>query len=451
MHVLQTASPSSAPKPALTFAPVSRAEGFVIVLGLLLFSQALLGRLFASEDNPEGGAILRFLWLPVYGYCMIMLALNWRKVFTIISRAPFLTLLSVLAMLSALWSIDPGTSFRRGIAVFFTFGFGLYLAARLSWRDLLRYMGLTWFILAIGNLIAGALTPSFGVMHEIHPGAWRGLWFEKNAMGGFFARAAFLFAFLAILDRDWRRLWCVSLVLSVGLVLLSTSKTSLLGMLLGFGILGAWLWMRGNRFLTLVSLWSLFTLGLSVGLFLFLMPETAASIIGRDLTLTGRTDIWAVLLEVMEERPVLGFGYGTFWALDSEPAEYVRAVTEWEVPTAHNGLLEVMLALGRLGAAVFVLDFLLNVWRAMSTIHRRSTSIFAFGSFAVFALFSISESIILNQNSITWLTYCAIAGKLALDAAPVRERETRQPARFNDIRLPPKPEPTQPLRGRTHS
>lgn len=447
MHVSQIASHSDNPRsgPEGMKPGVGKVEKWVIIFLLLLFSQALLGRLFASEDNPEGNIFLRAMWLPVYGYTIVMLGLRWRQTLAISSRLPFLVILSFLAIFSALWSLDPTTSFRRGIAVVCTTGFGVYLAASLSWRDMLRYLGIAWFILAVGNFIAGALVPGFGVMHEIHVGAWRGLFSEKNAMGGHFARAAFLMAFMIIVDRDWRKFWIGAFFLSVALVLLSTSKTSLLGILLGSAVLLAWLWMRGNRFLTLVSLWMIFALTVFGVIIILTMPEAVASLIGRDLTLTGRTNIWGVLLQVMEDRPMFGFGYGTFWALDSEPAQLVRAETEWEVPTAHNGLLELMLALGRVGAVFFVLDYVINLGRSLFTIHRRKTSVFAFGFFMLVALFSVSESLILNQNSILWVMYCASAARLALDMRAVKA--TPHPARGREIQLKPGVE----LRGRLRS
>ena len=421
-----------------------RLEKALIVLLLLLFSQALLGRLFASPDNPEGSPLLRMMWLPVYGFTFVMIGLRWRPIASICMRNPFLVLLSVLALCSALWSLDPSTSFRRGIAAIGTTAFGFYLAASLGWKDLLRCLGITWLILGIGNLIAGFLTPGFGVMHEIHVGAWKGLWFEKNAMGGHFARTAFLFAFLVIVDQRFRNLWTVSFFISVGLVLLSTSKTSLLGLLLGLAILGAWQWMKENRFVALASLWLIFTLIIGGVLLLFLMPEAVASLIGRDLTLTGRTQIWDVLARVMEERPVLGFGYGAFWGEDSPPAQLVRAETEWEVPTAHNGLLEVMLALGQLGVMVFILDYAINLVRSLLTTHKRKTSVYAFGFFVTFALFSVSESVILIQNSILWVTYCAIAGRLSLDGVGQKAVRARRSTALSGPRL----KPTHAMRGR---
>ena len=350
MHGSQTASPhdlTDQEQPAGT--SFKDIEKGVILFCLLLFSQALLSRIFGSEDDPEGGSFLRYMWLPIYAYAMCATAIYWRNMWAIVQRCPFLVALSVLSMASMLWSLDPSTSMRRGFAAICTTGFGFYLAANLSWKDMLRCLGVVWLILAIGNFIAGALVPGFGVMHEIHVGAWRGLWVEKNAMGGHLARAALLYVFLMIVDIPRRKLWTFGFLISVALVLLSTSKTSLLGCLLGTGIMLGYLWMRKGRVVALSALWIVFTLGLSGLMILLLAPELVVSILGRDLTLTGRTGIWEVLFQIMEDRPWLGFGYGTFWAENSPPAIMVRRETEWDVPTAHNGLVEIMLAMGRIG------------------------------------------------------------------------------------------------------
>ncbi|MAT34532.1 MAG: polymerase [Ponticaulis sp.] len=391
-------------------------EFVAIGVCLLMFSEALLGRLFATEQNPEGGAFLRFLWLPIYGYAAVAMCAKWRDFLSIFFRSPALLALALMAVASAAWSIDPSTSFRRGIAILFTTFFGFYLATSLTWKELIRLMGVVWLILAVGNMLAGALVPSFGVMHEIHPGAWRGLWFEKNAMGGNFARACFLFGFLLMVDKDRRRVWGFGLFASVVLVLMSTSKTSLLGMMLGFGMIVMYLWMKQGRMVTVATLWLVTTACLSVFMLIVVAPEVLVGLIGRDLTLTGRTDIWAVLFTLVDERPLLGYGYGAFWGEYSTPANRVRMATEWLVPTAHNGIIEIVLALGWIGAGLFLADFALNLVRSLATLSLRVTSLFAFGTFMLFAMFSISESVILQQNSLIWVTYAAVVGKLSLEA-----------------------------------
>ena len=395
----------------------------ILLISLLLFSEALLGRLFASETNPEGGAFLRLLWLPLYAFAAAGMAVHWKKLAIFAMRSPFLIAVIGMAMCSMLWSIDPATSLRRGVAIVFTSFFGFYLASALSWKEILRLLGVVWLILAVGNFLAGALVPGFGVMHEIHPGAWRGLWFEKNAMGGNFARASFLFGFLFLMDVRRRKLWGFGFLLSVALVLFSTSKTSLLGLMLGVGVLCMYLWMKRGRITTVLTIWFVVMVGAGFVAVLFFAPEMLAKLIGRDLTLTGRTDIWEVLLTAIDQRPKLGYGYGVFWGEDSDAANRVRLITEWLVPTAHNGLFEIVLSIGWIGGGLFIADYLLNLSRSLATMSSRPTSAYAFGFMVLIGMFSISESVFLTQNNLLWVTYIAVASKLSFEA---HERSTRK-------------------------
>ena len=221
------------------------AAGYLLVLLLLLlFSEAWLPRLFSSETDLEGSAFLRYMWLPAYLAIFLFGLSCWKDMLRTVIRMPFLVSLMLISLASFLWSIDPALTQRRSVAVTFTTLFGVFLAVRYDWRSLLILLGILWLVLGIGNFISGAATPSFGIMSELHTGAWRGLWWEKNELGGQMSRAAFLMAFLMIVDKDHRRLWIGALLLCAALVLLSTSKTALLGMLLGFGILVIATWMR---------------------------------------------------------------------------------------------------------------------------------------------------------------------------------------------------------------
>ena len=47
--------------------------------------------------------------------------------------------------------------------------------------------------------------------------------------------------------------------------------------------------------------------------------------VGKDATLTGRTDLWNVAITMIARRPWLGYGYGGFWrGWTGESAEFWR-------------------------------------------------------------------------------------------------------------------------------
>ncbi|MGB3627392.1 MAG: O-antigen ligase [Henriciella sp.] len=388
------------------------AEYAAVFVCLVLFSEGLLPRFFASETNPDS-TILRLLWLPVYGLVAAGCAWKLPQLFSTAIRLPFLIFLLGLALASTLWSIDPEVTQRRSIAIVATTLAGLYLAARYDWKTLLRLFGVVWLFLALVTFAAGLLMPSLGVMNEIHVGAWRGLWWEKNAMGGHMARAAFLCAFLFLMDSRLRGLWGSGVLLCAALVLLSTSKTALLGMLLGFGILALAGWLRRGVVTAISTLWLGATLAGAGILVLLIEPGLIFELLGRDATLTGRTDIWGALIGAINDRPWFGYGYGAFWGLASEPAYKVRLATEWLVPTAHNGWLETALSLGLVGLVALFLNYLLMLARAVWMATTSWPGVFACGVALQFLLFSVSESIALQQNAIVWVTYVAVAAKVA--------------------------------------
>lgn len=398
-------------------------EGIGVVFLLLLFSNALIPPLLTDETRPEGSPILRLMWLPLYGIIFLVGMYRIIPLINLTVRLPLIIMLMGVIAASTFWSIDQGLTFRRFIAIGMTTVFGLHMASRYTWREVLTLLGVTWIILCIGSFIFSLGVPSLGVEQFEHAGAWKGLWFQKNALGGHMARASFLFAFLLIVDRHLRGMWSVGLVMSIALVLLSTSATALLGMMVGFLTLMTGLIMRRGAIQSLTVFWLAVTLGSVFAIVFATNPDAIFGLLGRDATLTGRTDIWEALFDVIEQRPNRGFGYGAFWSEGSLQALYVREITQWEVPTAHNGWLETWLGIGLIGLVIFSLSFVFTTIRAAITAFSDWYGFFALGYILQFIVFSLSESNILQQNSIDWLTYAAIAGLLVqknLGRSPIK-------------------------------
>jgi len=400
---------------------ITRLEFALAGLTLFMFAEAFLPRLLApgpadvTGEVPES-TLLRYLWLPFYGLVAVGLFLAIGQAWRAVLRAPWLILLALVAMASAIWSIDPELSFRRGIALLATTMMGVYLAARFDWLSALRLLGAVWLFLMAASFIAGLVVPGFARMSEVHVGAWMGGWSEKNALGGHAARASFLLAFLAWRDPAYRRWWIGGALLALALVIFSRSATALLGAGVGLGILfGAW-WMLKGKHWSLVLVWSGVTvLGLIV-LAYITMPDALLGLLGKDETLTGRTDIWASLGEAIEKRPVLGYGYLAFWGLDSEPRYWLERAIDWNAPSGHNGWLDLAISLGVVGVAIYTIDLAITLWRAGCLSLSSPAGVFALGFLAQFMLFAMSESIIIAQNSILWATYAFVGAKLALGA-----------------------------------
>jgi O-antigen ligase len=85
---------------------------------------------------------------------------------------------------------------------------------------------------------------------------------------------------------------------------------------------------------------------------LFEWTRPVVNDLGRDLTFTGRTEVWRELLALRTD-PLLGTGFMSLW---DDPG-YRARLPEWVAFSAHNGYLEVYLAGGVIG--VFLLGLLL--------------------------------------------------------------------------------------------
>lgn len=96
------------------------------------------------------------------------------------------------------------------------------------------------------------------------------------------------------------------------------------------------------------------------------LTETALSLLGRDPTLTTRTDIWKTVSE-FEVNPIVGVGYMSFWS--GERLDELSRRIGVRLNQAHNGYLEQYLNLGYIGVAfiaVIILSGLLKVRRHLS-------------------------------------------------------------------------------------
>ena len=163
--------------------------------------------------------------------------------------------------------------------------------------------------------------------------------------------------------------------------------------------------------------------------FILIWPEVFFALIGKDPSLTGRTDIWIALIDTIAARPWLGYGYGAFWNPVSEPAYWVRISVEWAAPTAHNGWLDIALSVVVTGVVLFAVSFGATLLRAVRLGLRHRFAIFALGYLAQLGLFSFSESILLEQNSLVWVTYVALAALMAKGVSETGRVE--RPARLD--------------------
>ena len=128
------------------------------------------------------------------------------------------------------------------------------------------------------------------------------------------------------------------------LLLNADSKTSLMGLLLGILVCVG---------LGLGNIRAHVGRYLIAGMFMFLFMQATFDITGvliegagRESTLTGRTELWNVILH-MDPKPIFGHGFESFWLGDR--LKVLHEMYYFKPNQAHNGYIEMYLNLGWVG------------------------------------------------------------------------------------------------------
>lgn len=402
------AAPAAAPS-------LARWEPVAAALCLAQFTEPFFAAVAQSQGATEPPGYARLAFIPVYAFLAWATwrdrAMAWRTA----AAAPLLMGLLALCFVSTLWSIDSGATFRRSVWLALNMGFGIYLAWRYDWKGLLNVLGSGFLVLIAGSFVLGIAAPSIGRMTFEHPGAWSGLWTHKNTLGGIMALGVAICAAAAFITPERRKLWIGASLAAFALVLLSTSKTALIASMLGLGAIALGLLIRRGPMHTLFAATAaLVAIIMGTGIVL-LAPDLLVAALGRDLTLTGRTDIWHASARFVEAQPWLGYGYYAFWLPDNGPAYWVREAVMWQVASAHSSWLETALGLGRVGVALFALQLCVTLMRGASATMRADAGLWAPAFLAAFALYTLSESHALQANNLFWTIYVAVAARLAIE------------------------------------
>jgi len=130
--------------------------------------------------------------------------------------------------------------------------------------------------------------------------------------------------------------------------------------------------------------------------------------INKDVTLTGRTDMWPFVWEKVQEKFWLGYGYEGFWRGLDSPGAYVWRAVGWEPPHSHNGFLEMMLIFGAVGTSIYLIGFLCSFIRSMGIV--RATRAPEFLVPIMLLSYTLSSSFtetggILDYNNVYWVMY----------------------------------------------
>ena len=136
--------------------------------------------------------------------------------------------------------------------------------------------------------------------------------------------------------------------------------------------------------------------------------------LGKDPTLTGRTEIWSLLLG-LHTNPWIGTGFESFW-LGPRLEKMYAALPNLPINTAHDGYLEVYLNLGWIGICFIAILLVAGYTRIISGIRRNPQTASLFLGFFLCTLFYSFTEAAFRLMSVAWvfLLLVIVAGSQAV-------------------------------------
>jgi exopolysaccharide production protein ExoQ len=382
-------------------------EKIFAIIGLVFFSGGF------SQLLPETPiTLLRYF---VWGIATVLVCLRWKDGLRTVTKDIPLLILTAIILLSFLWSDILVSTFKDSREIMQMTSFGWYFASRFKLKEQIQLLAAALYIGIILSFITGFVAPVIAIHQGDHPGAWKGVFGYKNILGSIMIISSFTFFLLPINRYNFlHQLYKWSgLSLSIVLILLSTSKTSLVASILLFLILFFYRNFRWQGKATVIFLdLAILVLG-TVGAIVIGSWTELLTALGRDPSLTGRTPMWGVALTRLMERPLLGFGRGAFWAPRSPYAlEAGLAVAPGFIPPhGHNGFIDLLLDVGFIGFALFTVSYFIAYFRALkyayATYEVENLWYLAFLIFLV--MNNMTESFLLYKTNIYWTLYISTA------------------------------------------
>ena len=281
--------------------------------------------------------------------------------------------------LSVMWADSPAIAIKRWIKAIGDLVMVFVVLTdpnpRLAIRRIFERVG---FVLLPLSILFIVFLPSMGSSYDPidHVTMYFGVTTFKNLLGvtSMFCGLGALWSFLGVWEdrtaRHRTRLLLVhagAMAMAVWLIVKADSMTSLscFGLAAIVMVLASTRWVErrpGIVFLLVAG---------AAGVALFaLFMDTGGSMlqtIGRNSTLTGRTQIWAAVL-AQRINPVLGTGFESFWM--GNRLQSVWSLSQVGIEEAHNGYLELYLNLGWVGLTLLAVLIVSGYRHALSLFHR---------------------------------------------------------------------------------
>lgn len=332
----------------------------MLIFSLLIYTAFFGAKFpFSYEAGPKDGTssnpLNQIFYMTMFILAIAVTIIKSRQIISFTLKEKYLSLFIFYCLLSALWADFPSVSFRRSFQLFVTFYttvISLLFIDKNRLEGTIRkilifYIALTVFAIFF---IPDAIDPSFN--------SPRGLTLQKNQFGQI--SNLLLLIFLYLKRNDYENKYTLidisGIIISVIFIITSKSTTALVSMLYIFSLQSIFYTDKLFENLRIGRIVSTLLISFIVFIAIYLsfnsdiILKIVQDYLGKDLTFTGRTDHWKMMLLEIQRHPFFGVGYSSFW--DVPGSEFRIALIG---NSAHNGYLEILNELGIFGMILMII------------------------------------------------------------------------------------------------
>lgn len=316
--------------------------------------------------------------------------------------------------LSGLWSQTPEITFRAICAMWLITLVSIYVGKVYSWLEI--YGLLRWLTGLLAFLVLVKRNPGLD-------GCWAGVFAHKNPFSFQMANTASLWILYAVKEGKYRYLSLfITLIALVGLQKGCSGASRVLIVVL------ICLWSYLALIKKLPVKWAflcfiLFLVG-SIGISILVLNNLEALIVDslkKDMTLTGRTEFWPLIIErINQNHPLFGYGMAGFWqswrGLENPAYGIIVAKSGFVPPHSHSGFIDIICELGWVGLLLFILSFFNNIFRGIKYLVKESFPESALPLYLLtfMLMTNLTEGGIFGVGP-SWCWYVVLSVKLSLD------------------------------------
>lgn len=387
----------------------------VLWLALIQGSSMTVSIAFHFHDVlPVLDKLVNLVWALTYLLALLGLitafGINWLT--WMVRYRLLMTLLLAGTAFSAMWSMDAGLTAVRSVHLIGSSLIALYIGFTIPLSRILTTAAIVFAVMLLGSIAAVYGYPPLGLEDYEGRQVWRGIMASKNTLGFWSAIAVMLYASLMTWPLSIeRRILCVfGLLIAILVLAASVSATSVLSLLIGLLIM-VYLFVAFRFRLGLIAMAVLGLLFTTLAGLAFLQINTA-ELIGRSGDLTGRGEVWAQTWQLILEKPLTGYGYGTIWFPTADSIWIQQALTDltWTTYHAHNGLLQLASEIGLPLTVLAVLMILQQLIEIVYCQYQRQQPgvLFVLGFTMALLVSNYTEARLLVNRDLYWIFFLVL-------------------------------------------